>query len=87
MLRELFSSRLILAGLVILFVVAGAYWFYSWHVQRTVDAELAKTDAMLHSRKNDGETRYAQDTVDFRRFEQDIPVRRIGIRTLSWNVK
>ena len=64
MLRELFSSRLILAGLVILFVVAGAYWFYSWHVQRTVDAELAKTDAMLHSRKNDGETHYAQDTVD-----------------------
>ena len=64
MLRELFSSRLILAGLVILFVVAGACWFYSWHVQRTVDAELAKTDAMLHSRKNDGETHYAQDTVD-----------------------
>ena len=64
MLRELFSSRLILAGLVILFVVAGACWFYSWHVQRTVDAELAKTDAMLHSPKNDGETRYAQDTVD-----------------------
>ena len=64
MLRELFSSRLILAGLVILFVVAGACWFYSWHVQRTVDAELAKTDVMLHSPKNDGETRYAQDTVD-----------------------
>lgn len=64
MLRELFSSRLILAGLVILFMVAGACWFYSWHVQRTVDAELAKTDAMLHSPKNDGKTRYAQDTVD-----------------------
>ena len=64
MLRELFSSRLILAGLVILFVVAGACWFYSWHVQRTVDAELAKTDVMLHSPKNDGETRDAPDTVD-----------------------
>ncbi len=64
MLRALLSSRLILAGLVILFVVAGACWFYSWHVQRTIDAELAKTDAMLHSWKNDDETRDAQDTVD-----------------------
>ncbi len=42
MLSELLSSRLILAGLVLLFVVAGACWFYSWHVKRTIEAELQK---------------------------------------------
>ncbi len=64
MLRELLSSRLIIAGIFVLFVVAGACWFYSWHVQRTIDTELAKTDALLHSGKNDDETRDAQDTLE-----------------------
>ena len=64
MLRELLSSRLILTGLVILVVVVGACWYYSWHVQRTNDMELAKTESMIHSLKNDDETRDAQDNVD-----------------------
>ena len=64
MLRVLLSSRLILTGLVILVVVAGACWYYSWHVQRTNDTEMAKTEAMLSSFKNDGETRDAQANVD-----------------------
>lgn len=40
MLRELLSSRLILAGLVILVVVTGTCC-YSWHVQRTDDADAS----------------------------------------------
>ncbi len=63
MLRELLSSRLVFAGIFILVVFAGACWFYSWHVQRAIDAELAK-DALLHSGKNDDETRDAQDTLE-----------------------
>ena len=72
MFRELLSSRLILAGLVFLFVVAGACWFYSWHVQRTIDAELAKTEEMIRLLKNDNDTRNDKDTVDNTLVDSDI---------------
>jgi len=72
MFRELLSSRLILAGLVLLFVVAGACWFYSWHVKRTIEAELAKTDEMIRSLKNENDIRDDQDTVDITLVDSDI---------------
>ena len=62
-LHKLLTNRLILIGLILLFVVAGVCWFYSWNVQRTIDAESAKTDAMLNSLKNDNASD-VQDTVD-----------------------
>ena len=42
MFRDLLSSRLIQGGLVFFVIVVGGSLLYSWHVQRTTDADLAK---------------------------------------------
>lgn len=41
-LYKLFTNRLILVGLILLFVVTGGCRLYSWNVQRTIDAESAE---------------------------------------------
>lgn len=51
MLYDLFSSRAIITGLVLLSVFAGACWFYSWNVKRTIVEERSQTVAMLNSLK------------------------------------
>ena len=58
MFRNIFSSRLIQGGLVFFVVVVGGSLLYSWQIHRTTDAELARTDVVLH------ETRSEQNTVD-----------------------
>ena len=64
MFRDIFSSsRALLVGFVFFVLVVGGSLLYSWHVHRTTDAELARTDAVLqHVNRN--ETRAAEDTVD-----------------------
>ena len=58
MFRNILSSRLIQVGLVFFVVIVGGSWLYSWHVHRTTDTELTRTDVALH------ETRSEQNTVD-----------------------
>ena len=64
MFRDILSgSQAIFIGLVFFVLVVGGSLLYSWHVHRTTDAELARTDAVLqHVNRN--ETRAAEDTVD-----------------------
>lgn len=72
MLRDLLTSRAILAGLVLFVVVVGGSLLYNWHVQRTTAAEFARTDVMPQPLENKSETRAAGDTIDTRSvdFEQ-----------------
>ena len=64
MLHDLLSSKAVLAGLVFFIVVVGSSLLYNWHVQRTIEAELARPDPVMQPLKNKNETRTAEDTVD-----------------------
>lgn len=64
MLRNLLSSKAILAGLVFFVIVVGGSLLYNWHGQRTIKAELARTDPVIQPLKNKNETRTAEGTVD-----------------------
>jgi len=44
MLRDLLSSKAVLAGLVFFVIVVGGSLLYNWHVQRTIKPELARAD-------------------------------------------
>ena len=64
MLRDILSgSRAILVGLVFFVLVVGGSLLYSWHVHRTTDAEVARTDVVLQDVNRD-DPRTAADTVD-----------------------
>ena len=52
MLRDVFSSRGILAGLVFFVVVVAGTQLYSWHVRRTTEAEFGRT-VQAHVNKNE----------------------------------
>ena len=60
MLRDLLSSRAILAGLVFVVVVVAGTQLYSWHVRRTSEAELERHDRLLQELKKQNEARPAQ---------------------------
>ena len=65
---DIFSSRSVLAGLVFFLVCVGSSFLYSWHVRRTTQDELARSDVLQqHERKN--ETRPAADAVDTSRVD------------------
>ena len=63
MFHDLLSSRLIQAGLAFFVLVVGGSLLYSWHVQRTTDAELGPIPLALESLENKPETNTAP--VDF----------------------
>ena len=64
MLRDLLSVRVVLAVLVFFVLVVGGSLFYSWHVHRTIDAELAETQRKVQPLENKNEPHLAEDTVD-----------------------
>lgn len=64
MLQNMLSSRAVLASLVFCVLIVGSSLFYSWHIRRTTDAELAQSEALLQQRENKNETRPTQDPVD-----------------------
>ena len=60
MLRDLLSSRMIQAGLVFFLLVVGGSLLYSWHVQRTTEAEFEKRpQPVVSPLKNKPETNTA----------------------------
>ena len=63
MFRNILSSRLIQVGLVFFVVVVGGSLLYNWHVHRTTDAEVARTDGVRQDVNRD-ELRTAADTTD-----------------------
>ena len=65
MFRDILSgSRALFIGLVFFVIVVGGSLFYSWHVDRTTDAELAETPHKVQPLGNKNEPRTAADTVD-----------------------
>ena len=54
------GSRLILVGLVFFVLVVGGSLLYSWHVQRTSEAELEQHDQLSQGLENENATRSAQ---------------------------
>lgn len=65
MFRDMLSgSRAIFIGLVFFVLVVGGSLLYSWHVHRTTDAELAKSDALLQQHKNKNGPHTAADIID-----------------------
>lgn len=72
MLNHILSSRVVLTAFVFCMLIVSGSLFYSWHIRRTTDAELALSDALLQHRKNQNETRTTTDTIDTSRvnFEQ-----------------
>ena len=63
MLRDLLSSRAIQVGFVFFVLVVGSSLLYSWHVQRTTEAEFGKRPLVVESLENKPETSTAP--VDF----------------------
>ena len=63
MLRDLLSSRAIQVGFVFFVLVVGSSLLYSWHVQRTTEAEFGKRPLVVESLENKPETSTA--LVDF----------------------
>jgi len=66
MLQYLLSSRLIQAGLVFFVLSVSGSLFYSWHVKRTTDKELAHHQRFLQGHSIQSETRPAVDTTEIR---------------------
>ena len=57
MFREILTSRSIHIGVVFFVGVVGSSFLYSWHVQRTTEAELAKTNNSGQALENDNAVR------------------------------
>ena len=72
MLRDVFFNRAILAGTVFFLLMIVGAQLYSWHVRRTTDAELQRTDRAVRALENRTQTHTGADTVDTSRvdFEQ-----------------
>ncbi len=65
MFRDILSGfQAIFIGLVFFVIVVGGSWLYSWHIDRTTDAELAQSNALLRQHENKNEPRNAADPVD-----------------------
>lgn len=60
MLRDVFFSRAILAGLVFLVLMVGCTQFYSWQVRRTSQEELERTRKTVQQLDKQNETRTAE---------------------------
>ena len=60
MLRDVFSSRGILAGLVFVIVAVTGTQLYSWHVRRTTEAESERHDRFLQRLKQKNEAHPAE---------------------------
>ncbi len=60
MLRDLFSSRAIQAGLFFFVLVVGGVQLYSWHVRRTTAAKLAPIKRLVQTLENENKTPPAQ---------------------------
>ena len=64
MFHSLLSSRLIQVGLAFFVVVVTSSLIYNWHVQHTIETELAASNALLQHRENRNEMRTTQDIVE-----------------------
>ncbi len=60
MLRDLFSSRAIQAGLFFFVLVVGGVQLYSWHVRRTTAAKLVPIKRLVQTLENENKTHPAQ---------------------------
>ena len=60
MFRDIFSTRLLIVGIVFFALVAAGTQLYSWHVRRTTEAELERHDQFLQGLENKNEIRPAQ---------------------------
>lgn len=61
MFRNILSSRGFIAGFVLFVVIVIGTQLYSWHVRRTTQSELARTEQRVRQLQNKNETRTAQD--------------------------
>ena len=61
MLRDLLSSPWFQGGFAFFVLVVGSSLLYSWHVQRTTEAELARHDRFRQGLQNQKETRTAEE--------------------------
>ena len=75
MFRDLLSRRLIQACLAFFVLCVGGSLLYSWHAERTLDAELARHDRFLPGLQKPRETRPAE-TVDVPT-ENETPVKQV----------
>ena len=60
MLRDILSSRGILAGLVFFVVIVGCTQFYDWHVRRTSQEELDRTNRAVQQLDKKNKTHAAE---------------------------
>ncbi|MCE2416647.1 hypothetical protein J4G07_21945 [Candidatus Poribacteria bacterium] len=69
---DVFFNRAILAGTVFFLLMIVGSQFYSWHVRRTTDAELQRTDHAVRALENRTQTGTTANTVETSRvdFEQ-----------------
>lgn len=81
MLRDLLSKFSIQAGLVFFLVVVGGSLFYSWHVRRTTEAELERSDAFLQQRPNKNKMPTASDAIDTDTSPVDVTPRKRSMKT------
>lgn len=61
MFRNILSSRGFIAGFVFFVVIVIGTQLYSWHVRRTTQSELARTEQGVRQLQHKNETRTAQD--------------------------
>ena len=61
MLRDLLSSRWFQGGFAFFVLVVGSSLLYSWHVQRTTEAELARHDRFTQGLEKPSDARPAQE--------------------------
>ena len=61
MFRDLLSSRWFQGGFAFFVLVVGSSLLYSWHVQRTTEAEFARHDRFRQGLQNQTETRTAEE--------------------------
>lgn len=61
MFRDILSSRAILAGLAFFVLMVAGSLLYSWHVQRTTEAELEVTNPAVQALEHRNKSRTAQE--------------------------
>ena len=62
MLRDILSSRLVQGGLLFFVVVIVGTQLYSWHIRRSMQEDMARTNRIVQQLENKKEMRTAQDT-------------------------
>ena len=61
MFKDLFSNRLLIGAFAFFLFCVGGSLLYSWHVQRSTEAELERSNRLTQGLQNQTETRPAQE--------------------------